>query len=273
MNYQFDIVVIGDSKQGNETIKKLAANHRNIKIAFISDRFKSTTTHDFLNVEYIKAHVDLVDYRNRLFGCYLNNKDQIYCTHLIIATGLQYMPLIVNGKQVPNVYNNTDEITKQAKNQQAVVVGNTDADVKFAISVAKKFKYVYFCTDSMIPNITDANMSKLINVENLVILPNTNISKVMLKEGTLNSLELDNYSTLTCSAIFIKTAATPETAFISNKIIGKDSDGYLLTSKNLESSLVPKCFAIGNCVKKCTKNMNLAMIETILNDFGGVLDD
>jgi thioredoxin reductase len=270
MNYQFDIIIIGDSKQGNDALKKLANASKAIKIAFVSRTFKSKTTHDFLNVEYIKSEVTLLDYKNRLFGCYLKNGDRLYSTHMIIATGLQYAPLIINNKQVPNVFNTTDDLDKLTKSQQAVVIGSCNADVKFATAIAKKYKYVYFCTKSLTPDISDSNMNKLTNIENLVVLPNTSISKFTVKDNMLSSLELDNYSTLTCSAIFIKTESIPETTFIPNKIIEKDAEGYLVTSENLESVLVPKIFAVGNCVRKSTKKMNLAMIETILNDFGGI---
>ena len=82
---------------------------------------------------------------------------------------------------------------------------------------------------------------------------------------------MDNYSTLTCSAIFVKTKASPETGFIPNNLISRDIDGYLVTSKQLESTLVPKCFATGNCVRKSTKKMNLDMVDAILADFGGAL--
>lgn len=269
MNSQFDLIVIGDSKKGNEAVKYIAATSVAIKIAFISRDFKSTTTHNFLNVDYIKDEVVLVDYKNRLFGCYLKNGDRIYSTHLIIASGLSYAPLLVNNKQVPNVFNTTDDIGKTAKNLQAVVLGKTDSDVKFATTVAKKYKYVYFCTESLTPNITDTNMKKLVNIENLVVLPNASIKNFFINEGNLATIELDNYSTLTCSAVFAKTAATPEVSFIPENIIARDADKYLMTASNLESIKVPKCFATGNCTRKNTKKMNLAMYETILKDFGG----
>lgn len=273
MNSQYDIIVVGDSKQGNKVLKLLATANKILKIAFISSSFKKTTTHDFLNVEYIKSEVSLVDYKNRLFGCYLANGDRLYCTHLVIATGLHYEPLMINNKQVPSVFNNTDEIDKLAKHQQAVVFATGDADVKLALQVAKKYKYVYFCISSITPNITDKNMKKLASTENLVILPNTNIAKFKAKENILNTIELDNYSTLTCSAIFIKTKSAPEVFFIPDNIISRDENGYLITSKSLESILVPKCYAVGNCVRKNTEKMTSAMVEAILKDFGGKYND
>ena len=56
---------------------------------------------------------------------------------------------------------------------------------------------------------------------------------------------------------------------LTDKFIVKVSFGYIETASNMESTLVPKCFAVGTCTKKNTKKMTLAMIDTILNDFKG----
>ena len=271
MNCQVDIIVIGDSLAGHEAIKKLASARPTIKIAFISREFKKANTHDYLNVDYIKDEVIFTDYRNRLFGCYLKSGMRVFCTYLIIASGLAYEQLKINNKEIPCVFNNVDNIGKTAKTQQAIVLGQHDADVKFAIDVAKKYKYVYFCMESLNPDITEKNMQKLINIENLVILPNAIINKFVETDGELNSVELSNYSTLTASAIFVKTKATPETTFVSDKLIGKDETGFLKITNIAQSLLVPKCFAIGNCASKSTQKMRNSVIETILNDFGGNL--
>jgi len=267
MNYQVDIVIIGDSLEGNNIIKKIAYGKPTIKIAFISREFRSTTTHDFLNVEYIKEEVIFTDYKNRLFGCYLKNGDRVYCTHLIIASGLKYEPLVLNNKQVPCVFNNTLDIPKAAKNQPAIVVGQSNSDVKFALAVAKKYKHVYLCTENLtIENITPANVKKLTETKNIVALPNTTIVKAILQDDLLSNVELSNYSTVTCSAIFIKTAATPETDFVSDKFISKEA-GYLKTTNVGQSLLVPNCFAVGNCACKSTKRMSQFIIEEVLKDF------
>lgn len=268
MNHQVDIIVIGDSKSGNETIKALASYKPTLKIAFISERFKSTTTHDFLNVEYMKGEVTFTDYKNRLFGCYLKNGDRVYGTHLIIATGLKYKPLVVGTKKVPNVFNNVEELPKHSKDLPAIVLGQTNVDAKFALAVAKKFRHVYLCTEQLgIKDITPANQRKLNETKNLVMLPNTSITKVCLSEGALKSVELSNYSVLTCSAVFVKTDSTPETTFVSNKLIVKTETGHLETNNRAESMLVPKCFAVGNCCKKYTKKIQQQMIDYIKADF------
>ena len=273
MNYQYDLIIIGDSKEGNQLVKSIASSNLNIKIAFISREFKTTTTPDFLNVEYIKDEVVLTDYKNRLFGCYLKNGSRLYSTHLVFAVGQKYAPLVVNNKNVPNVFNTAIDIPKEAKKLPAIVLVRTEADVAMAFEVAKKYKYVYLCLDEFSSKVSEAVNKKLQAKQssNIVVLPNTHIKKVSAYDETLINVELDNYSTVLCAAIFVKTEANPDTACISTRagLIKTDETGYLETSDKLESTLVPKCFAAGSCVQKCTKKMINSLIETILTDFGG----
>lgn len=268
MNCQVDVIVIGDSKEGHEALYKIASSGPAIKIAFISREFKSNTTHDFLNVEYIKDEVVFLDYKNRLFGCYLRGGDRLYCTHLIIATGLKYAPLVINDKEVPNVFYTAEDIAKNAKDQPAIVIGSHNSDAKFALDVAKKHKHVYLCTEKLkLDKLTQSNAKKLSETKNLVILPNTSVQKVTISENTLRSVDLTNYSTVTCSAIYVKTEATPEVSFVPTCLIQKDPTKHLKVANNAESLIVPKCFAIGNCACKSTKRMQQLMVDTILTDF------
>lgn len=268
MNRQFDVIIIGDSKAGNAAVKSIAGVNRNIKVAFISREFKRSTTRDFLNVEYIKDEVSYTDYNRGLFGCYLKSGARNYCTHLIIATGLGYAPFKVGNKVVPGVFNTANEIPKTSKQQVAVVIGYQEIDVKLALAVAKKYKYVYLCSRAMELTASKATLNKLNEINNLLVIQNVSPTKVTFEENVLTSITLDNYSKITCNAIFAVTAATPETEFISEKLISKEN-GYLKTTSNAQSLLVPKCFAVGTCVSKSTKKMQTAMIEAVLGDFNG----
>lgn len=268
MNRQFDVIIIGDSKAGNSAVKSIASANRKIKVAFISRDFKESTTRDFLNVEYIRDEVNYLDYNRGLFGCYLKSGTRHYCTHLIIATGLSYSPFKVGNKVIPGVFNTIAEIPKAARQQVAIVVGNSNADVKLALAVAKKYKYVYLCSNTIELSITDAIRKKLADAENILTLQNASIAKTAFEEGALISVTLDNYTKITCNSIFAITESTPETEFIPEKFISKEN-GYLKTSDIAQSTLVPKCFAVGNCTSKSTAKMQAAMVETVLNDFAG----
>ena len=75
MNFRVDVIVVGDSKAGHEILDKIASSKSLIKVAFISQAFKSTTTHDYANVKYFRDEVEYISYRHRLFCCYLKNGD------------------------------------------------------------------------------------------------------------------------------------------------------------------------------------------------------
>jgi thioredoxin reductase len=176
---------------------------------------------------------------------------------------------MINNEPIPCVFNNAEEALKNAKDQPALVIGEQDSDVKLALEVAKRYKQVYLCTKALdiAKNIPAATAKKLAKVENIAVLPNTSISKVIVKEGALHKVELDNYATVNCSAIYAKTNAKPAVEFIPKKIIPRDAEGYLVVSEKGESTLVPKCYAAGNCLPKYTKNMEQAIVKAILNDF------
>ena len=134
--------------------------------------------------------------------------------------------------------------------------------------MAKKYKQVYLCTkDIAIEGLTEANSKKLANTDNLVVLQNTSLFKTTSKDGVLQKVEFNNYASINCSAIFVKTPAKPAVDFIPANIIERTELGYLVTNTKTESTLVPKCFAVGNCAQKYTKAMEQAAVDAILSDF------
>jgi thioredoxin reductase len=268
MNYQVDIIIIGDSKEGHEALDKIASGNINIKIAFISRDFRYTTTHDYLNVEYFNDKVVFVDYKNRLFGCYLLGGHRIYSTHLIISTGLKYSSLIIDNKEVPNVFHSANNTLKNAKSLPAIVIGNHNTDAKLALDVAKKYRRVYLCTaNSDLDKLTQSNAKKLAEAKNLLVLSNTSVRRFTANDEGLQTVELDSYSTVTCSAIYVRTERFPEVNFIPTSLIQKNETKHLIVADNAESLIIPKCFAIGKCAVKSTKRMQQLMVETVLNDF------
>ena len=269
MNYRVDIIIIGDSKSGHSLLDNIMKNKPYIHTAFVSKTFKSTTMHDYVNVKYFKNQVEYISFRSRLFCICLDNGDRLFSTHIVIASGVAYEPLILNNEKVPCVFNTLDDIPKSAKSSPALVIGDEGSDIKFALEVAKRYKQVYFCTKELdiSKKLSAATANKLNQAENIVILPNTTLKKANTKNGILQTVELDNYSTINCSAIFIKTKTTPEIDFIPRKIIKRDELGYLEVSDRAESTLVPKCFAIGNCISRYTKTTEKLVIDAILQDF------
>ena len=268
MNFRVDVTIIGDSKAGHEILDKIASAKPAIKLAFISQAFKDTTFHDYNNVKYFRDEVEYVSYRHKLFCCYLKNGDNVFSTHLVVASGVNYEPYAINGKELFGVLNSLDYVTKSAKDQYAVVLGSQESDAKFAYDVAKKYKHVYFSSQdvNIVENISSAVSKKLTSAENITVLPNTSIKNVITNNGAVSKIVLDNYSEIDCSAVYAKTSSTPAIDFVPRKIISRE-DGYPAVKDNCESTLVPGCFAAGNCLKKYTKSMEQRLIESISKDF------
>lgn len=269
MNFRVDIIVVGDSKSGHDILDRVASSHAKPKIAFISKVFKNNTTHDYSNVKYVRDEVVYASYRHRLFCCYTKNGDNIFSTHLIIASGLDYEPLVINNEQVPCIHT-VDNITTSAKNQSAFFIYKQETDIKFALEVAKRHKKVYLSTKELdlSKNISAANAKKLNKIENLIILPNTNVKKIVFdKDNTPKKIELDNYSEVDCSIIYVKTTCKPALEFVPKKLIERDEKNYPVLTENCESTLVPKCFVVGTCLKKYTKAMEQKLIDIVLKDF------
>ena len=269
MNILVDIVIIGDSDSGHNLLDTFAKQPARPKVAFISKKFKSTTTNDYAHVQYFGQEVKYISYRQRLFCCYLQNGDNIFSTHLIIASGLEYAPLMLNDKQVPCVFNTLDETPKHSKDQPALVICNKDSDAKFAMEVAKKYKQVYLCTRAVeITKVVNAaTAKKLAKAENIAVLPNTSLLDTTTdRYGNLQKVVLDNYSEITCAAIYAKTDSKPALEFVPKKIVAREANLPTVT-ENCESTLVPCCFVVGTCLPKYTKAMEQKMIDKILKDF------
>lgn len=268
MNFRVDVMIVGDSKSGHDILDKIAVGSKKIKIAFISQAFKSTTTHDYLNVQYFRDRVEHVSYKHRLFCCYLKNGDNIFSTHLILAPGLVYEPFMINGKQINEVLNSSDDVTNNAKDSAALVVCNQESDVKFAIDVAKKYKQTCVCAKdiNLVESLPASTAKKLAKAENIKVFPNASIKSVISNNNEIQKVELDDYSEISCSAIYAKTAATPAIDFIPRKIVAR-VENYPDVKDNCESLLVPNCFVIGSCLKKYTKPMEQRVVEAVLNYF------
>lgn len=271
MNFRVDVIIIGDSKAGREVLAKLASNKHSIKFAFISQSFKNTTINHNENIEYFNDEVRYISYKYGLFYCHTASGNNILGTHIVVASGIKYEPFVLNNVQVSCVFNTSDDIPDDAKNQSAIIVYEQETDIKFIREVAKKYQHVYLCTKDInfLNNISTTNINRLTKIKNLTIIPNAYIKNIVYDNSNsiIKKVEFDNYSEVFCSAIYIKTASTPAINFIPKNIISVEEDGYPQVKDNCESTLVPKFFAIGNCLKKYTKTAECKLINSIIKDF------
>ena len=235
----------------------------------ISQAFKSTTSQDYANVKYFKNEVEYVSYRHRLFCCYMKNGDNLFSTHLIIATGLKYEPVLINNEEIPGIFYSIDRLSSKSAEQAVLVISNQEPDIKFVTEIAKRYQQAYLSTTEVdfIKNLPAAAAKKIAKLDNLNILSNTSIKKIAFDINTsLYNIEFDNYSSITCAAIYAKTTTKPALDFVPKKLLLREADEPIVTD-NCESTLVPKCFVAGSCLNKYTKTMEQKLVNLVLKDF------
>ena len=260
MNQLYDVIIIGASDEGISFCKHLLANTTGVKVALVSRNFNRPV--EIEGLIKINKEVIFSSYNQGLIGLTLADRTQIFGINVVIAVGTK--PIKSNLKNNNIRYNITD--LKAAKNSPAVVVGNDNLAVDFAITMSKKFKYVYLCSNTIELECDNKHLKKLENIANIVHLPNCNvISCKNDKNGNLTEVQLDSYSSIRCSTLVMSLGRTPDNSGLSKRMIEVDSNGYIITKEFNVTTVVPKIYAIGTCTRSSTKNRLLPVVNHLID--------
>lgn len=250
MSHIYETIIIGATPQGLALAEQLASPKRNV--ALISRNFSYKTKKQTLaNIDTVEGQAIFLSFSHGLFGVSLKDGGSIFGCNIVFATGT--VPKTINLKGNGIYYKAIDVIGKH-KSRQAVVYGDTELAVKYAIELAKQFCYVYLCTPGFDLNCSKKLVRKLNDTANIAHLPGCNIKtcKRDLKTYSLVEVTLDTYDTIKASALVVDVGRTPDLPAFADRFINRDEDGYAIVS-NLESTKVPGVFAVGDLTRKCTK--------------------
>lgn len=258
-NQLYDVMVIGASDEGINFCKQLLAKTTGVKVALISRSFNRPV--EIEGLTKINQEVIFSSYNRGLIGLTLADRSQIFGINVIIAVGTKP---IKSGLKNCNIRYNLNEI-KAAKNSPAVVVGNNTLAATYALMMAKKFKYVYLCSNSVELECEPKYIKKLENTANIVHLPNCNvISCKNDKDGNLTEVQLDTYSTIRCSVLVMSLGRVPDNSGLSKRMIETDSEGYIITKEFNQTTVLPSIYAIGTCTRSGAKNRLTAMLNHLI---------
>jgi thioredoxin reductase len=180
----------------------------------------------------------------------------------VVAVGTK--PIKSNLKNSNIRYNLND--LKASKTNPAVVVGNNTLAATYALAMAKKFKYVYLCSNTVELDCEAKYLKKLENTANIVHLPNCNIISCKNdKEGNLTEVQLDTYSTIRCTTLVMSLGRTPDNSGLSKRMLEIDSDGYIITKEFNQTTVVPNIYAIGTCAQNGAKNRLIPTINHLID--------
>lgn len=258
-NQIYDVIVIGASEEGINFCSQLLDKTVGLKVALVSRSFNRPV--DIAGITKINKEVVFSSYTRGLLGLTLADRTQIFGLNIVVAVGTK--PIKSNLKNC-NIRYNLNGL-KASKSTPAVVVGNDNLAATYALSLAKKFKYVYLCSNTVDLDCEAKYLKKIENTANIVHLPNCNvISCKNDKEGNLTEVQLDTYSSIRCTALIMSLGRTPDNSGLSKRMIEVDSEGYIKTKEFNATTVVPKIYAIGTCARSTAKNRLLPVINNLI---------
>lgn len=133
------------------------------------------------------------------------------------------------------------------KDKNVAVVGTGNSALSEAIYLSKVASKVYLINRRDGFRGEEILVEEIKNNEKIEIIYNANVKKMNETDGKLESVELDNGSTIKVSGLFIYVGYRPATEFVDSSIL--DEEGYVLVNENLESN-IPGVYAIGDVIRK-----------------------
>jgi thioredoxin reductase len=266
-NQFFDIIILGASKEGLSVYKKLKQTEFGRTVQLISERFPASVE-DTSN--FITGKVAFISYNHGMMGITLDSDQgipRIFCHNLIIATGECPKKFPKLGPTVDQIYYNAVDIPEDSKSAAAVVYGDTEYAAKMALTLRKKYKYVYLCTKSFEPKYSYQVRKRLKEATNVAHLPGCQIAEYDGSKGKLTKVTLDTYETITCKALYVDIGRTPDLSAFPNtryRLFAVNEDSKIITDENCQT-LVPKVFAVGAVSTGYNINKEKALIKLLKN--------
>ena len=265
-NKLFDVIILGASVEGIALAEYIKTKSPEMAVALVSKHFNFVKqTNKLMDTELILAESVYSRYNHGLIIISLKDGSIIVGKSLVIATGGQAIKAPVDKLKNKNICYNPREITVKPKNKPAVVCGNGKDAVNFALTMAKKFKYVYLCSNTLKLDCTTKLIKKLNNTPNIVHLPNCYITSCKNdKEGNLQEVTLSTYDTIKCAALVFAFGRKPQVSGIDLKMIELDDNKYVKVNATNQTTRVSNIYAIGECVHNNTKRSITAVGNSLI---------
>lgn len=265
-NELYDIIVLGASESGIALCEMIKAKSPEMKVALVSKHFNYVkSTNKLLDTKLIIGESVLSSYNHGAIILSLKDRSLVVGKNLVIATGGKPIKAAKDTLKNIDICYKPSEITINPKNKPAVVYGDGELAVSYALELAKKFKYIYLCSSVFKLDCNSKLLNKLNNAANIVHLPNCHIVSCKNdKDGKLAEITLDTYETIRCSALVIALGRLPDASGVGTRMIELDKDNYIKTNSLHQTTLVPNIYAIGECTRHDTKRSITTVCNHIL---------
>ena len=212
-----------------------------------------------LNVAYKYANVlEIINDENKKI--IKTNNGDITCKGVIIANGRRPRDLgIYNEKKLLGKGISYCSICDGTlyKNKNVCVVGGGNSALESAIYLSKICNKVYLIHRRSEFRGEQISQDMVNSRNNVEVLTNTNIVKLIEKDGILSSVELNNGNEIKCDALFVNIGNVPVPIRCKGLEI---DDGYVIVDNSMKTS-VDNIYACGDIIKKEVYQISTAIGE------------
>ena len=255
-NELYDVIILGASNEGIMLAEYIKSKEPAKKVALVSKHFNFVKTNNaLLDTDLIIGESVYSSFNHGVIILTLKDRRIVVGKNLVLATGGSPIKYTIDKfKNNKNICYNPREITVNPKNKPAVIYGNGNDAANFALTMSKKFKYIYLCSKVFKLTCDPKLLKKVNEVPNIVHLPNCSIVNYKLdKEGQLCEVSLDTYDTIKCAALVLALGRLPHVNGIDLRMVELDIDKYVKINTQHQTTVVPNIYAIGECTRHNTK--------------------
>lgn len=195
-----------------------------------------------LNIKYLFKNIKEIDLDKKIID------NEIEFDYLIIATGRRHRMLnIENEKELLGRGISTCALCDGMfyKDKEVIVVGGSSSALTEALylsTICKKVTIVlrrdHFTGEKYL-------IDKVLNIKNITIKYNSNITKYNTKDNKLISVTLDNNKKIKTNGVFLAIGSIPNSELFE---VEKENN-YIITNNNYETNK-QNIFAVGDIIKK-----------------------
>ena len=264
----YDLIIIGATAESYYVARQLKAQKVNASIAVISTTFNQVPEEELSEYDTLASKIVYIEYFRGMIKVH-DAAGGIYCgKSLLISTGST--PIVdkdyINERILEVAKFNDFDKVKNAKKTNIVIISEKTQALTTAMKAAKKFKHVYICCPKITIKYGSKMEEKLQEFKNITLLGNCKVVDYTAKDGKLQSVILDTYSSIKCGLLLVIGERRPTVPISWHRICSLDSTGAIKVNQIGQLEHFENIYAIGHCASQYRADRIPELVQQILKN-------